>query len=298
MNNNGLLLPNLLVIGGQKCGSTWIHKNLAIHKKCYMSQVKELTFFLKKPELHDLNVYAENFPITKNDYTYFGESTPVYFWTYDEHSKYCQYTYGNKNIASSIRNSLGEDLKIVLSLRNPVDRAVFAFLHHYKHGRFKGNESILDIGYQFGIVDMGFYKRHLLHWYNYYSPDNFTIIFFDDIKKDADSTLNNLLSTLKLENDFSTTPNVRKKNNPGFALKIIDDYITIDMDSSKKLNETAFAKNVSNLHYDYRIPKVYQNELKILQKIFMDDIKFVLNYFNRNDLNWDKEVELTSLLNN
>jgi len=298
MQQTELNLPNLLVIGGQKCGSTWIHRKLSLHNKCFMSKVKELTFFLKKEELHDITEYASNFQIDKSLYQYYGESTPVYLWTCDEKASYCKYSYGNKNIAASIRKTLGPELKIVISLRNPVDRALSAYLHHFKNGRFRGNESILDVGDQYGIIDMGFYKRHLAHWFKYYPIENFSFVFFDDIKKDPHATLFNLLTELNLENDFSRLPNVNRQNNPGFTLKVVNDCITIDMESLKKLNENAFIKNIANLHKDYIVPLIHINEFKKLNEIFYEDNKFIMDLFDRHDLRWNDEIKLTSLLNN
>lgn len=293
-----MTLPNLLVIGGQKCGSTWIHKKLALHNKCFMSKTKELTFFLKSEDQQDLLEYSKNFPVDNTKYKYIGESTPVYLWTYDEASEYCNEYYGNKNIAASVVETLGSDTQIVLSLRNPVDRAISAYLHHFKMGRFKGDESILDAGKKFGLIDMGFYKRHLEHWYNYFSPESFTVIFFDQIKKDPKLTLKSILDSLGLDDNFRKVPDVNKQDNPGFTLKIEEDYITIDMDSMDKLNKKVFQEGLLNVQDDFVVPKIYKHELESLQKLYMDDILYIQDRFNQNNLKWDCAIQLESFLNN
>lgn len=293
-----MILPNLLVIGGQKCGSTWIHKKLALHNKCFMSKTKELTFFLKPEDEQELNEYIGNFPVESIRYKYVGESTPVYFWTYDEESEYCNDYYGNKNIASSVLKTLGDNIQIVLSLRNPVDRAISAYLHHFKMGRFKGDESILDVGKRFGLIDMGFYKRHLEHWHNYFSTENFTVIFFDDIKQNPGSTLKIILDSLDLEDDFRKVPDVNKQDNPGFTLKVEEDYITIDMESMDKLNKKVFKEGALNIQDDFVVPKIYKHELESLQKLYMNDIQYIQKRFNRDDLGWDSVIQLEAFLNN
>jgi len=41
------MLPNLLVIGAQKCGTTSLHRYLAAHPEVAMSEPKELDFFVE-----------------------------------------------------------------------------------------------------------------------------------------------------------------------------------------------------------------------------------------------------------
>ena len=292
------VLPNLLVIGGQKCGSTWIHYKLNNHVDCFMSKTKEVGFFLKNIDDQNLVDYKEHFKIDSQKYTYYGESTPVYFWTYDKAAKYCQYNFGNKHIPSTIHRSLGSKLRIVLSLRNPVDRAVSAYFHHFKNGRFRGNESILDVGNQFGIIDMGFYKRHLKHWYKYYSKENFTTVFFDDIKSKPKETLIAMFKDLKISHEIDYLDGISKQNNPGFVLKASNNCLTIDMESSEKLNKSTFQNNVDKLHKNYVIPLIHKNELIQLQNIFKADSDYIMTHFNRLDLNWNSPIELNSFLNN
>ena len=69
-------LPNLIIIGGLKCGTTSIHHYLGLHPEINMSKPKELNFFVK--ELNwDLGLdwyrgrFDERFEVR-------GESSPHY----------------------------------------------------------------------------------------------------------------------------------------------------------------------------------------------------------------------------
>jgi len=42
------MLPNLVVIGAQKCGTSALHYYLAQHPEIWMSKPKELNFFITK----------------------------------------------------------------------------------------------------------------------------------------------------------------------------------------------------------------------------------------------------------
>ena len=42
------MLPNLVVIGGAKCGTTSLHHYLSLHPEIFMSHPKELDFFIEE----------------------------------------------------------------------------------------------------------------------------------------------------------------------------------------------------------------------------------------------------------
>ena len=69
-------MPNLIIIGGLKCGTTSIHHYLGLHPEIHMSKPKELNFFVE--ELNwDLGLpwyegrFDDRFPVR-------GESSPHY----------------------------------------------------------------------------------------------------------------------------------------------------------------------------------------------------------------------------
>jgi len=44
----GGALPNLIVIGAQKCGTSGLHYHLSLHPEVSMSKPKELNFFIEE----------------------------------------------------------------------------------------------------------------------------------------------------------------------------------------------------------------------------------------------------------
>jgi len=45
------MLPNLVIIGAMKCGTTSLHHYLNLHPEISMSKQKELDFFLGKKKM-------------------------------------------------------------------------------------------------------------------------------------------------------------------------------------------------------------------------------------------------------
>jgi Sulfotransferase domain len=69
-------LPNLIIIGGLKCGTTSIHHYLGLHPEIQMSKPKELNFFVKELNWDlGLDWYASRFD---NRFKVRGESSPHY----------------------------------------------------------------------------------------------------------------------------------------------------------------------------------------------------------------------------
>src|SRR5262245_44551346 len=69
-------MPNLLIIGGLKCGTTSIHHSLGLHPESHMSKPKELNFFVEEMNWDlGLDWYASRFD---DRFAVRGESSPHY----------------------------------------------------------------------------------------------------------------------------------------------------------------------------------------------------------------------------
>ena len=122
-------LPNFLIVGAAKCGTSALHNYLNQHPDVFMPsynekgmKVKEPRFLIKdlvKDRLHngvwDLESYQALFNNVVNEKA-IGESTVLYLYYYNEAIK-------------NIKKYLGDDVKIIIMLRNPVDRAFSAYTH-------------------------------------------------------------------------------------------------------------------------------------------------------------------------
>jgi hypothetical protein len=117
-------LPNLLIIGGLKCGTTSLHHYLNLHPQIAMSRPKELNFFVAElnwelgPEW-----YASHFDRTA---PVRGESSPHY-------TNLPRFA----GVAERIHELLGDQARIVYMVRDPLER----ILSHYLHNVGGGYES-------------------------------------------------------------------------------------------------------------------------------------------------------------
>ena len=202
-------LPNFLVIGAQKCGTTWMHYILRQHPKIYIPKCKEIHFFNKSKNYEkDIGWYKSHFQEVVNEKA-IGEATPNYFWTSKD-----TYTYYSRtsNIPELVSHHI-PSVKIILILRNPVDRAVSAYYEHIRQGRISPKSKISDVWNKYGIKSIGFYDIHLKRWMNYFEKDQFEIfIFEEDILKDRIKTYKKVYQFLNVSRSFSPdSPHKKKK---------------------------------------------------------------------------------------
>jgi hypothetical protein len=117
-------MPNLVIIGGLKCGTTSIHHYLGLHPQVQMSKPKELNYFVA--ELNwDLGPdwYASRFD---DRFEVRGESSPHY-------TNLPRFS----GVAERIRAKLGTDVRLVYMVRDPIKR----ILSHWVHAKGAGYEA-------------------------------------------------------------------------------------------------------------------------------------------------------------
>lgn len=225
--------PNFLIIGAQKAGSTWLYDRLRQHPEVFLPEAVELLFFNRRncEEPDKIQNYLSNFAAASSHQRLVGEKTPGYFWTADQRRLEGQPPENfNRHIPQSVRRVLGPDLKLIVSLRHPVWRAISAYGHHGKRHRIKQDETLTEVSRRFGILDIGFYDDHLQAWEKVYSRKQIEVLIFErDIREDPATGLNRVHSFLGL-----TPPEGRDDitiiSNAGAEMKIDDDRIDLGID--------------------------------------------------------------------
>lgn len=182
-------LPNLLIVGAQKSGTTWLHSALSKSAHVFGSSPKEIGFFNKKMFFDGPELYQTYFPVTDGA-RYYMESTPHYFRL-----------PGNKvDLAGRIQATLG-DVRLIVTLRNPVDRYISAYIHHIMKDRLAPVDEITEMNENFRMLELGRYGEILAHWQGVFS--DIGVFFYDDLKNDDMSYFRSVMSFLDLPCDVS-----------------------------------------------------------------------------------------------
>lgn len=133
-----------------------------------------------------------------------GEATAAYFWTQSAPEPH-QYPEGYEaDIPARVRETLGDSIKLLLLLRNPVERAVSAYLHHVSHGTLTFDTPLLEAGPELGLVDIGYYSRHLERWQSQFASEQLMILCTEeDLSIKGEATLSKVFEFLDVEPGFS-----------------------------------------------------------------------------------------------
>ena len=181
---NRLHLPKFLGIGAQKAGTTWLHSVLAEHPDLALPHRKETHFF------ENSNYYSKGVPWYRKQFNLssenqiVGEINPGYLWVAPppEGSDFV-FDKSRCKIPERIKETLGEDLKLIVMLRNPVDRAISAYVHHASKGRLDPEGDRLQSFMRFGIAHIGFYYSHICHWLKYFPKEKFKFYCYEDVNE-------------------------------------------------------------------------------------------------------------------
>ena len=166
-----MTLPTFLGIGVPKAGTTWLHNLLDTHPDAYVPQkAKEVRFFNRYYDL-GLDWYEGFFPPDReaDQYQAVGEITPHYL--------YCE-ECPQRMAVLPVRP------KLILMLRNPIDRAWSNYLFRVRLDNYGGSfERFLDESPN--VIQWGFYCQHIQRYQAHFEPDELLILLFDQVFNDT-----------------------------------------------------------------------------------------------------------------
>jgi len=176
-------LPNLLIVGAQKSGTTWLHK--ALLRSRYFganARFKELNFLLLPDFPERLEEYSNVFP-DDAELRYRFESTPGYF----------SLPEGGIDVASRVADYL-PGIETLAVLRNPVDRYLSAYTHHMMRRRLPYTPEITQMSDAHNMLAYGRYGAILQHWRQY--VPGLRIYLYDDLAADQPAFLTRVMADL------------------------------------------------------------------------------------------------------
>jgi hypothetical protein len=199
-SNARMKFPNFLIIGAQKCGTTWLSNMLRQHPEVGASTKNELQFFNYNYHL-GMSWYLNQFP-DQHGKTAVGEFTPNYFWTSDRatgESPPDSHFRVPERVAATY-----PDMKLVVLLREPVSRAVSAYYHHIRDRTLSPFASLYGSRFHRGILSMGFYDVHLGNWLKHFPREQLHVLFFEEaVIRDKTAALNGVCNFLQIDPDFA-----------------------------------------------------------------------------------------------
>jgi hypothetical protein len=204
-------LPDFMVLGAQKCGTTFFYQLLAQHPRVKPAFLKEVHYF-------DLNYrkgeywYRSNFPLQGSedrDYVT-GESSPYYLF----------HPHAPRRAAQLV-----PEAKLIVLLRNPVQRAYSHYQHQVTRVKGEGHETLTferaieaeeerlrgevermvqDEHYlspnhrNYSYLARGLYVDQLSAWSKYFDGTQMLVLKSEDLFRDTPSILRATSDFLKI----------------------------------------------------------------------------------------------------
>lgn len=216
-------LPNLVIAGIVKGGTTSLYSYLSEHPDICCSSVKETCYFsMYRYGQLDSRYQGSDDPFAQfqgyfchcKDQKYVMEATPGYF-------------EGGARVATEIKKTLGGTTKILIVLRNPVDRLVSFW--KYKKSMLQIDSTLTLAGYidlcqsmpqqerlkqendRYWGIEGGYYANYLEDWLEIFGT-SLKVLFFDDLKQDSTAFLKETCEWLGIDDAFIETLDLDVQN--------------------------------------------------------------------------------------
>lgn len=192
---------NFLIAGAQKAGTTALDAYIrAHHPSICMANEKEVHFFDNEAHFATASVDYSSYHQAFNPtfaHQLLGESTPIYMYWQEAPQRIWQYN---------------PDMKIILILRNPIERA----FSHWNMERGRNTEQLdfwdAIVNEQqrckkawplqhrvYSYLDRGFYVRQLARFWRYFPKGNTLILRHEDLKDNPQQAVNEVFEFLGVE---------------------------------------------------------------------------------------------------
>jgi Sulfotransferase domain len=189
--SRGGALPNLVVIGGLKCGTTSLHHYLNLHPEIAMSRPKELNFFVA--ELNwELGVdwyrshFAANAPVR-------GETSPHY----TNRPRF-------EGVAERMRDTLGADTRVVYMVRNPIDRLLSHYLHNVGGGYERRELADAVADPRSAYIQRGRYAFQLEPYLDRFGANRVLVVGREELASDRDVTVRRVFEFAGVDSAFTS----------------------------------------------------------------------------------------------
>ncbi len=204
---NKVYLPNFLIVGAARSGTTSLYNYLIQHPDIFMPKEKEPAFFAFAGEDIQFS-YGENTIITRysnyvslfrgsEKYKVRGEASTPYLYFY------------KKSIRNIERYIPEKKIKIIIILRNPVKRAFSQYLLKRKFmmeklpfmEAIREEKKRINSNYHFDFfyIDRGFYYNQVKSYLEKF--EQVKVLLYDDLKENPRETMKVLFEFLGVDSD-------------------------------------------------------------------------------------------------
>jgi hypothetical protein len=242
-------LPNFLIIGAAKSGSTALYHHLRQHPDIFMPERKEPRFWGAEGHVHDwqgpdggmnqsINNMAEYLRLFDGaeGFKAIGEASP---------------TIGSRTAPQMIHHHI-PDVRMIAILRQPADRAFSSYCHMLREGlepctfeqglAEEAGRRAAKWSPLFWYKEMGYYGRELAFWMEHFPREQFRIYIYDDFRENPLAVVRDAFTFLQVDPAFE--PELARVNVSGVPRsRVLYDLLRKD-NLIKKLMKPLFPRKI------------------------------------------------------
>ena len=293
--------PNFIIAGFPKCGTTSLHHYLNEHPEIFMPEQKELHFFtfkilsklkngpkddiIKEMQINSSEKYLSYFQNVKNEIA-IGDVSPSYINYPSEFFKIKKYL---------------NDPKVIIILRDPINRAYSNYLHlkreHRETMSFKDAIAFEEERMKNKYSDFWYYKFNSTYYEKIIKAkttfSSVLILTIEELDKDPAVTMKKVYKFLGVDNNFSFKTISEKFNVGGnykknFVTKLFFQPSKFKNRIKRFIKPTSFLKIIlmrTTSIFRIKPEKIDQNLIEQLKSYFKNDVEN-LKKLDVNISNW------------
>jgi hypothetical protein len=193
--------PNFFIVGTPKSGTTSLFNYLEQHPNIFVPKIKEPHYFssaevensyYKIPIINNLEDYLNLYKEASNSKA-IGDFSTSYLYNLECAEKIKKFNY---------------EAKIIILLRNPVDRAVSHYLMDYNLGYVKVSlmeilkDPVRNAKHYQQYVSRGFYNDQIKNYFKHYDKSNILIVLSDDFFNNPSNIIAKIFEFLEVNKTF------------------------------------------------------------------------------------------------
>jgi hypothetical protein len=221
--------PNVFCLGMPKCGTTSLYNYLSQHPDVFVSSKKELHYFSRDEIMDKMYGPGDSYildgcPKTLDEYLNCFNCKDTHRVLLDVSPSYMT----NIKSLHKIKNFV-DGAKLIIILRNPVDKVFSQYAHLVREGREKESfHDALCLEHEresLGYSDMwlykkgGFYSTYVCELLSIFDSNNVMIVFQEDLLSRTSDTLIKICSFLNIERfNFDVDMEFNRSGKPKFRI--------------------------------------------------------------------------------
>jgi hypothetical protein len=186
-------LPNFLIIGAMKSGSTTLYNHLRDHPRAFLTSYKEPEFFVAEKTWSRGLAWYEGLFADAGDALAVGEASTAY-------TKFTEFRGVPARISSVV-----PDARLIYILRQPIERIRSMYEHMVLTGRERRpiDEAVVNDSMYIGP---SLYAANIRRYLDYFPLEQLHVVLTDDLEQDLVGTMSRVTDFLSLPPEETFVP--------------------------------------------------------------------------------------------